>query len=153
LDSGVDEVDLFSYGVGNTVRAWGRGGGALGEGEFDFFLSKGGGRGVILQATPAGQGVLRGEEVVQKRTVDCDWVRGVGEGGAPGGLSCGDQLFGPPDVVSRGFCKKVSPIGGLCSFDGLEVAELRLSCYAVGIGGLGLFGPSGGFREFLLESG
>ena len=106
-------------------------------------LVRGRGSGVFPQAAPARQRVLWGEEVVQKRLVDCDWVRGVGEGGKPGGLSWCDQLFGRPDVVWRGFCKKVSPIGGLCSFDGLEVAELRLSCYAVEVGGLGSFWPCG----------
>jgi len=91
--------------------------------------------------------------VVQKCVVDCDWVRGVGEGGKPGGLSWGDQLFGRPDVVRRGFCEELGPLKGFCSFDGLEVAELRPSCYAVGVGGLGFFGPAGGgFREFLPES-
>jgi len=35
-DRGVDKVDLLPYRVGNAVRAGGRGGGGLGEGEFDF---------------------------------------------------------------------------------------------------------------------
>jgi len=91
--------------------------------------------------------------VVQEGIIDSYWVRGVGKGGEPGGLSWGDQLFGRPYVVRRGLCKEISPIRGLCSFDGFEVAELRLSCYAVGVGGLGFFGFPGGFREFLLESG
>ena len=71
-----------------------------------------------------GRGSLWGEEVVQKRLVNCDWIRGVGEGGEPGGFSWGDQLFGRPDVVRGGLCEKISPVGGFCSFDGFEIAEL-----------------------------
>jgi len=99
--------------------------------------------GFFLQATSAGQGVLWGEEVVQKRIVDSDWARGVGEGREPRAFSRGDQLFGCPDVVPSGLCKKISPVGSFCSFDGFEVAELGLSCYAVGVGGLDFFWLSG----------
>ena len=84
--------------------------------------SEGGGRGVLLQVASAGQGVLRGEEVVQKRIVDSDWAPGVGKGRKPGGFSWGDQLFGRPYVVRRGLCKEISPICGFSSFDGFEVA-------------------------------
>jgi len=48
---------------------------------------------------------------------------------------------------------EVRPIRGFRSFDGFEVAELRLSCYVVGVGGLGFLGFPGGFREFLPECG
>jgi len=91
--------------------------------------------------------------VVQKRVVDRDWVRGVGEGREPGGFSPGDQLFGCPDVVRRGFCKEISPVGGLRSFDGFEIAEPGLSCYALGVGVLGFFRLSGGLYELFLQSG
>jgi len=91
--------------------------------------------------------------VVQKRVVDSDWVRGVREGREPGGFSWDDQLFGRPDVVRRGFGKEISPVGGLRSFDGFEVAELGLSCYAVGVGGLGFSGFSGGLCNLFSESG
>ena len=37
-DRGVHKVDPFSYGVGDLIRAGGRGGGELGESEFDFVL-------------------------------------------------------------------------------------------------------------------
>ena len=103
--------------------------------------------------TPARQGVLRGEQVIQKRLVDCNWARGVGEGGKPRGCSRVDQLFGRPDVVGGGSCKEVSPVGGFSALDGFEVAELRLSHYVVGVGGLRLFGFPGGSSEFLPESG
>jgi len=106
-----------------------------------------------LHATHAGQGVLRGEEVVQMGVVDRDWVRGVGEGRESGGFSRGDQLFGLPDVVQRGFCKNIRPLGGLSPPDGFEIAELGLSCYAVGVGGLGFFGLLGGLCELFLEGG
>ena len=69
------------------------------------------------------------------------------------GFSWGDQLFGCPDVVWGGFCKKFSPVGGLSSLNGLEVAEFGLSCCVVGVRGLGLFGPSGGFCELFPEGG
>jgi len=62
-------------------------------------------------------------------------------------------MFGRPYVVRRGLCKEVSPIRGFCSFDGFDLAELQLSWYAVGVGGLGFFGFLGGLREFLPESG
>jgi len=91
--------------------------------------------------------------VVQKCIVDSDWARGVGEGREPGGFSRGDQLFGRPDVVRRGLCKEVTPVGSFYSFDSFEVAELGLSCYAVGVGGMEFFGFPGGFRELLPESG
>jgi len=90
-------------------------------------------------ATPAGQGLRGGEEIVQKGGVDCDWVRSVGEGREPGGFAQGDQLLGRPDVVRRGFCNQSSPVGGFCSLDGFEVAELGLSRSAVGVGGLHFF--------------
>jgi len=152
-DCGVDEVNLFPYGEGNAIRTRGRGGEGLGEGEFNCSFSEGGGRGVSPQVTPVGQGVLRGKEVVQERFIDCNWVRGIGQKGKPGGLSQGDQLFGRPDVVWRGFCKEISPVGSFSSSDTFEVAELRLSCCVVGVWGLGLFGSPGGFREFLSQSG
>jgi len=109
-DRGVDKVDPLPYRVGDALRPWGRGGGGLGVGEFDHFLSEGGGRGVSFQAASAGQGVLRGKKVVQECIVDSDWVRGVGKGGKPGCLSWGDQLFGRPHVVRRGLSKESSPI-------------------------------------------
>ena len=98
-DRGIDEVDLLPHGVGDPVRARGRGGGGLGEGEFGLILTEGGSGGVTLETTYAGQGFLRREQVIQKRFVNCDWVRGIGEGRKPGGFPRGDQLFGRPDVV------------------------------------------------------
>jgi len=53
-DRGVDEVNPFPYGVGNTIRARGGGGRGLGEGEFNFFLRERGGGGVFPKATPVG---------------------------------------------------------------------------------------------------
>ena len=47
-DRGVDDVDLLPHGVGDPIRAQGRGGGGFGEGEFDLFLDEGGSRGVFL---------------------------------------------------------------------------------------------------------
>ena len=91
--------------------------------------------------------------MVQEWFVDCNWVQGVGKGGKPGGLCWGDQLFGCSDVVWGGFYKEVRPISGFCSVDRLEIAELRLSCYVVGVGGLSFLGSPGGFRELLPESG
>jgi len=49
------------------------------------------------------------------------------EGVESGGLSWGDQLFGSPDVVRGGFGAEISPVGGLSSFSGFEVAELGFS--------------------------
>jgi len=63
-DRGVDEVHPFPHGVGNSIGAWGGGGGALGEGEPDLFLGEGDGRGVPCQATSARKGVSGGKEVV-----------------------------------------------------------------------------------------
>jgi len=83
--------------------------------------------------------------MIQKCVVDCDWVGGIREVGKSGGLSWGDQLLGHPDVVRGGFCKKIGPVGGLSSFDGIQVAELGLSCYSIGVGGAQLLGPAGGF--------
>jgi len=40
---GVDEVNLFPYGIRNPIGAGGRGGGAFGEVEPDFLLSEGNG--------------------------------------------------------------------------------------------------------------
>jgi len=80
-DGGVDEVEPVPYGVGDAIRSQGRGGGGLGEGESDLFLSEGGVRGVPLQAASAGWGVLRGEEVVKECIVDSHWIRSVGKGG------------------------------------------------------------------------
>ena len=91
--------------------------------------------------------------MVQKRFVDPGWVRGVGEGGEPGGFSRGDQLLGRSDVVWGGFREEVGPVGGFGSLDGLEVSELGLSCNAVGVGGPELFGPTGGLCELLSDSG
>jgi len=91
--------------------------------------------------------------VVQKRVVDTDWAPGVGKGREPEGLSWGEQQFGRPYVVRRGLCKEISPICGFCSFDSMEVAELQLSCYALGVGGLVFWTFLGGFRQFLPESG
>jgi len=91
--------------------------------------------------------------VIQKRVVYHDWVRGVGEGGEPGGLSWGNQLFGRPDVVWGGLCDEVSPVGGFSSLDGLKIAELGLPYNAVGVGGPELFGSARGLRESLSESG
>jgi len=51
-------VYVFPYRVGDPVGAWSRGGGALGEGESDLFLGKGGGGGVFCQAPPARYGFL-----------------------------------------------------------------------------------------------
>jgi len=53
-DRGVDEVDPLSHSVRDPVGARCRGGGGLGVGEFDLFLSEGGGGGVSFQATSAG---------------------------------------------------------------------------------------------------
>ena len=53
-DSGVDEVDPFPHGVGDPVRARCCGGGGVGEGQFDLFLSEGGGGRISFQAPPAG---------------------------------------------------------------------------------------------------
>jgi len=152
-DPRVDEVYLFPYGVGDPVGSWGRGRGALGEGESDFLFGEGVSGGDPCQAAPAGQGVFGGEEVAQKRTVDCNGVRGIREGGEPRGLSRGDQLFGGPDIVRGGFCKEIGPVAGLGSFYGFEVAELRLPCYGVGVWGSKLLGPTGSFGEFFPEGG
>ena len=73
--------------------------------------------------------------MIQKRFVDCDWVRGVGEGRKPGGFAWGDQLFGHPDVVRGGFRKELGPVGGFGSHDGFPIAEFRLSHNAVGVRG------------------
>jgi len=73
--------------------------------------------------------------VVQECVVDCDGVGGIREGGKPGGLPWGDQLFGCPDVVRGGICEEVGPVGSLGSFYGLEIAELRLPCYGIGVRG------------------
>ena len=77
----------------------------------------------------------------------------MGEGGQPGGFSRGDRLFGRPDVVRAGFGREISPVGGLRSFDGFEVAKLGLCCHSVGVGGLELLGPTGCFCELLSEAG
>jgi len=52
-DRGIDMVYLSPYGVGDPTRAWSISRGALGEGESNLFLGKGGGGGVLCQATPA----------------------------------------------------------------------------------------------------
>jgi len=91
--------------------------------------------------------------VIQEHVIYHDWVRGVGEGWEPGGLSWGHQLFGRPDVVRGGFCEEVGRVGGFSSFDGLKGAELGLSYNVVGIGGPEFFGSARGFRESLSESG
>jgi len=77
--------------------------------------------------------VLAGEKSVGEGVVDGDFVRGVREGGKSGGLSLGDQLFGRPDIVGGGFCEEISPVQGLSSFDGFEVAELGLPSYRLGV--------------------
>jgi len=46
-DYGVDMVDLFPYGIGDSVRAWRRGGGGFGEGEFYFIFGEWGDRGLL----------------------------------------------------------------------------------------------------------
>ena len=91
--------------------------------------------------------------MAQKRVVDRDWVRGVGEGGKPGGFSRGDQLFGRPNVVRGGFGKEIGPGGGLSSFDGFKVAKLGLSRHSVGVWGPELLGPAGCFCELFSEGG
>ena len=53
-DHGVDKVDLLPHGVGDPVGARCRGGGRLGEREFDLFLSEGGGGGISFQAASSG---------------------------------------------------------------------------------------------------
>ena len=87
---GVDEVHPFPHGVGDPIGARGRGGGAFGEGESDFFHSEGRGGGVLCQASSAGEGVLGGKEVVQECIVDRNRVGGIGQGGKSGGLSRSD---------------------------------------------------------------
>ena len=147
---GIDEVHLFPYRVGDSIRAGGGSGGAFGEGETDFFLGEGRGGGVPCKAASAGEGVLRGKEVVEERVVDSDRVGGIRERGEPGGLSWGDQLLGRPDVVRGGFCEEISPVGSFGPLNGFEVAEPGLSCCGVGVGGPEFFSPAGGFCEFLL---
>jgi len=105
------------------------------EAEPDFFLGEGSSGRVLRQASSAGETVCRWKEVVQECVVDCDRVAGIREGGESGGLSWGDQLLGCPDVVRGGFREEVSPVGSLDSFYGLEIAELRLPCYEIGVRG------------------
>ena len=62
-------------------------------------------------------------------------------------------MLGRPDIVQRGFCYKMSPVGGFRPLNCFEVAKLGLSCYGVGDWGLELFGPAGGFGQFLPQSG
>jgi len=47
-DRGVDKVDLLPHGIGDPIKAWGRGGGGLREGEFDLFRGEGDGGWVSL---------------------------------------------------------------------------------------------------------
>jgi len=91
--------------------------------------------------------------MIQKRVVDCDWVRGVREGREPGGFPWGDQLFGVPDIVRGAFRKEIRPVGGFGSFDVFKMAELGLSSNAVGVKGPEFFCSWGGFCELLSESG
>ena len=76
-DIRVDEVDFLPYRVGDPIRARSRGGGALEEGESEFFLGEGGGRGVPCQAASARKGVLGGGKVIQECVVNWNRVRGV----------------------------------------------------------------------------
>jgi len=62
-------------------------------------------------------------------------------------------VFSRPDVVRRGFCKKVSTVGGFRPFNGFEIAKFGLSRYGVGVGGLEFLGPADGFRELFAERG
>jgi len=55
------------------------------------------------------------------------------EGGETPCLSWGNELFGRPYVVRRGFGEEVSPIDGFSSFYGLEVADLGLPGHEEGI--------------------
>ena len=152
-DRGVDGVHLLPYGVRDPIGAGGRGGGAFGEGVFDFFFREGGGGRVLGQASSAREGGLRGEEVVQECIVDRDGIICVWEGGKSGGLSRSDQLFGCPDVIGGRFCEEVRPVGGSGPFNGLEVADLGLPRCGVGVGVPQLLGLAGGSREFFSESG
>jgi len=69
------------------------------------------------------------------------------------GSFSGQPVFGHPDIVWRGFCKKVSQVGGLCPLDGFEVAKLGLSWYAVSVRGFKFFGFAGSFRELFPKRG
>jgi len=149
----IDKVDLFPHGVGDHIGAWGQGGGVFAEGEFDIFLGEGGRGWVFSLGVLSRAGVLRAEKVIEKRMVDRDWVRGVGQGGEPGGFSWADQLLGRTDVVGGGLRKEVGPVGGFSSFDSLKIAELGLSCNEGGVRGPEFFGSAGGFRELPSESG
>jgi len=91
--------------------------------------------------------------MIQQRFVHCYRARGVGKRGKSRGLSRGNQLFGRPDVVRGGPCEKVSPVGGFCLHDALEVTKLGLSRDGVGVGGLKFFGPSSGFRKLFPKGG
>ena len=91
--------------------------------------------------------------MIQKRVVDCDRIRGIGNGGESGGFSWGDQLFGLPDVLQGDVRKGISPVGGFSSLDCFKIAELRLSCHIVGVKGPELLGSTGGFCELLSEGG
>jgi len=135
-DQGVDEVHPLPYGVGDSIGAGGRGGGALGKGDSDFFFGEGRSGGVLCQASPTGEWVLSGEKVVEECVVDRDRVGGIGEGGKPGGLSWSDQLFGRPNVIWGGFCEEICPVGSLGSFNGFSLR------YGAGRGGFSQNGPA-----------
>ena len=62
-------------------------------------------------------------------------------------------MFGRPDVVRRGFCKEVSPVGGFCPLDNFEIARLGQSCNGVAVGGSDTLGLAGGLCELLPEGG
>ena len=61
----IDNVDLFPHRVGDPVGARGRGGGGLGESDFNRFLGEVDSRGVTRKVTSAWHGTFGGKAVVQ----------------------------------------------------------------------------------------
>ena len=116
-------------------------------------LVRGVAEGFFFRRPLPGRGSLEGKKWSSNALLIATGFEASGRDGEPGGFSRGDQLFGRPDVVWGGSCKKVSPVGGFSSLDGLEVAEFGLSCCVVGVSSLGFFGPSGDFCELFPEGG
>jgi len=91
--------------------------------------------------------------MVQQRFVNCYRARGVGKGGKSTELSRGDQLRGRPDVVRGSLCEEISPVVRFRLRNAFEVPMLGLFRDGVGVGGLKLFGPSGGLCKLFPKGG